>query len=428
MSSYKAWVEEAIRSGKKLDIAEEKSITPLESEVLRLGVRQVLYLAKTKELNVGTLLCSLFDLIVSAMYYRKIGNTGWWYCRDEEPRFFYHYTNCCPRHAIKNQFVFNKSGKLDSASIGTTSAKVLRLLIKEVLNIKNPRLKVYKGSEPIDIIILDEESKKIFLGEIKASPLMTLPLSIKADEQFDYTDSERIIYEHKSAEASTLLGKEIELFIPQISNGEWKSKYYTLGKIENPSDKLWSLRGLIELLKDEEFLYEYYLFWLNTFDTYYPKRQNGTFWLTNGCGQPNPRPSDWPKKDSSFESISDSKTSVGMDRTDDIKKGFYQIIKLGRDSRIITNKDMETKEKGEYSVSVGIVSNIHAARHFHEYIESIKELVWTIDKTTIAQNVKDLDQNLGVFRLFDGLISFSKPLIFDEWLQEIFQFVVKKDA
>lgn len=55
-----------------------------------------------------------------------------------------------------------------------------------------------------------------------------------------------------------------------------------------------------------------------------------TYWFTNSCGQPIPRPDTWPHRaGTGYESVSDSKTSVGIDRTDDIKKGTYQILKLG---------------------------------------------------------------------------------------------------
>ncbi len=52
------------------------------------------------------------------------------------------------------------------------------------------------------------------------------------------------------------------------------------------------------------------------------------YYLANASGSPPKIAKDrdgWPKK----ESISDSKTSAGMDRTDDIKKGIYQSLKIG---------------------------------------------------------------------------------------------------
>ena len=41
--------------------------------------------------------------------------------------------------------------------------------------------------------------------------------------------------------------------------------------------------------------------------------------------QPRPRPSHWRKRRNGqgVETVSDGKTSVGMDRTDDIKKSIY---------------------------------------------------------------------------------------------------------
>jgi hypothetical protein len=78
----------------------------------------------------------------------------------------------------------------------------------------------------------------------------------------------------------------------------------------------------------------------------------------------------WPRK----ESISDSKTSAGLDRTDDIKKGVYQTFKISVE---LNNK---LKEK---NIRTAIISNLPAYRHYKEYIKPFIDIckISTIDPT-----------------------------------------------
>ena len=109
--------------------------------------------------------------------------------------------------------------------------------------------------------------------------------------------------------------------------------------------------------------------------------------------------------------MSDSKTSVGMDRTDDIKKGIYQVLKLGSVSKPHDSK---------WDCKVGLISNIHAARHFDAYLESLRDIVWTLDTTGKAKRISDLPAEQELFNLFDGIIALTVTLSRDEWIDSLF--------
>src|SRR5690606_25346272 len=146
-------------------------------------------------------------------------------------------------------------------------------------------------------------------------------------------------------------------------------------------DFFWAFRGIISLIKgNDEFFRIYSAYWNASLKSYHPKLNKDIFWLTNACGTPSPIPTGWQKRrvGSGYESVSDSKTSVGMDRTDDIKKGIYQVLKLGSEGKP-TSKNWDYK--------VGIVSNIHPARHFDDYLQSLKDIVWTNDESGRAKQV-----------------------------------------
>jgi hypothetical protein len=111
-------------------------------------------------------------------------------------------------------------------------------------------------------------------------------------------------------------------------------------------------------------------------------------------------------------SVSDSKTSVGMDRTDDLKKATYQVLKIGA----------EGKPAQAYSFKVGVVSNIDAIRHFDEYLGSLKDIIWTQDKTGRMTKAGDLPPDTDLFNLFDGIVSLTDTAARDDWVSAVFDF------
>lgn len=102
-----------------------------------------------------------------------------------------------------------------------------------------------------------------------------------------------------------------------------------------------------------------------------------------------------------------------MDRTDDIKKGIYQVLKVGADGKPFSKN---------YDLSVGILSNVDAARHFDEYLQNIQNVVWTLDLSGTAKKIGDLPLEQDVFNLFDGIITFTKNISRNDWLKSIFKF------
>jgi hypothetical protein len=100
-----------------------------------------------------------------------------------------------------------------------------------------------------------------------------------------------------------------------------------------------------------------------------------------------------------------------MDRTDDIKKATYQVLKLGA----------EGKPAADYDYKVGIVSNINAVRHFDEYLNALKDIVWTREETGEISKVGDLDPETELFNLFDGIVTLTSTLARDKWVKRVFR-------
>lgn len=360
----------------------------------------------------GLALAAFYDLAIAAAYYSCITNSGWIYCRnDGNPKLVLPFVNCCPIHAINGQFVFHKSSKPTSAIIGTATSRVLLLFFQSIFNKTGKKLKVYNASEPADAIILDNANHNAFFAEIKASPLLTMAIAMGCNEITDTDErGNQVSVEHCSTKNTNLFGSDLFVMLPKEAEaGKWKFTYYPLGKKANKEDVFFSYSGISSLLDDVDFINDYLSYWKTSFNLYCQKdNRSNIFWFTNACGKPAPLPDDW---EGGTTCISDAKTSVGMDRTDDIKKGIYQVLKLGSEGKHVHSK---------WNYKVGIISNIHPARHFTEYIKPIKDLIWT---TATEKNIKfaaDLPKDTPLYNLFDGILTFTESYIRDSWLQTDF--------
>ena len=116
------------------------------------------------------------------------------------------------------------------------------------------------------------------------------------------------------------------------------------------------------------------------------------YYLANASGNPPILAKErdrWPKG----QTISDSKTSAGMDRTDDIKKGMYQTLKLGS----VFHKHPEIK--------TAIVSNLPAYRHADEYVKPILSMLWGHDRDIETDFNIEFIQTSRMRRVVDYLIT-----------------------
>ncbi|MDB9403924.1 hypothetical protein PN472_19340 [Microcystis aeruginosa CS-1036] len=411
------WIEDLLNKSKSNTEKEEKEHNnPLESKLITNLIDECYKIHKGDTLiPLGKLLASTFDLLISANYYSYVGHKGWYYCPTPTPSLYYHFTNCCPRHALGNIFYFHPASKPESGIIGKSTSRLLRAFLNVLLKKRGRSERILKGAEPVDVVIVNEEKNCLLFGEIKASPLLTLPLQMACDKLTD--DGGKEITEHDgNLTINTIFNQQINLFVPKLVEGSWCESQYPFGNREDLSDKYWGYPSVIELLaKDASFLKNYYSFWNEALNKYHPKLTNSIYWLTNACGSPSPRTDWWPKSKggdgAGFESVSDSKTSVGVDRTDDIKKGIYQVLKLGSEGKPVASK---------WKFKVGIISNIHAARHFEEYLESLKNLIWTHETTGKAHKAGDLNPEHPLYNLFDGIIALTESHFRDEWLKEVF--------
>ena len=190
------------------------------------------------------------------------------------------------------------------------------------------------------------------LAEVKSAPLLTFPFIFSVNESCLNGQHEKI-----TITTSQLKQSESAIYLHNDNIIE-------LGKV---SDDLWPFKPLVDFITDEkniDFINLIVGDWLQAKEAYKTKdRNNKMYYLANASGKPPivARERDgWPSK----ESISDSKTSAGMDRTDDIKKGIYQSLKIGT----------QVKEDSQYKTA--IISNLPAYRHGDNYVAPFVDMYW----------------------------------------------------
>ncbi len=366
------------------------------------------YARNDKGTSIGEALAAVFDLLVSGIYYESVSNRGWTYCDGNQHLMFYPYTNVCPRCIAKGKFVFSRANKPVSAKIGQATTDLLCAFYQTLFDrIPSKHMDVVRGKEPIDLIVHDTDKDKYLLAEVKAAPLLTLPLAVRCDRITENVNGEiKESAAHSPIDNPLLCDTEISLYIPAY--GRKKERLFPLPVEKGGKAKF--LASVVQLLRENKTFYkEYVSFWKTALHAYTQKdRALSLYWLTNACGTPNPVPQGWPRRSGyGFEAVSDAKTSAGMDRTDDIKKAIYQVLKVGVEFR------------SKYAdVRTAIVSNLPAIRHFDEYLLPLKDIVWAVSHKQHLKRIADLPADTPVYNLFDGIISLTCSEVRDEWVRE----------
>ncbi|MCA1992613.1 MAG: hypothetical protein LDL41_11365 [Coleofasciculus sp. S288] len=258
---------------------------------------------------------------------------------------------------------------------------------------------------------------------MKAAPLTTLPLAVPVEVQTELGDEgEPVPCKHSVADNSFLASSNLHILLPKLQDTAWEYQLISLGVRGSSDSSTWAYDQIGRVFGNDNQLFNcYFQFWTVAYSAYNKTaRRRETlpepvYWLTNACGQPIPRPLDWPIRTSEkgYESVSDSKSSVGMDRTDDIKKGIYQVLKIAAAGK---------PRQRQFKVKTALLSNIHAVRHYNDYLLEIQDIVWTLDETGKAQKAADLPPDQDIYNLFDGIITFSHSYVRDEWIERNFQF------
>ncbi len=349
--------------------------------------------------QIGEAMAALFDLCVSLEYAKMVADTGWVYCpppsEQENPLLFYTYVRACPRCALSGRKVLlEQSHKPRSDTIGRIAAKTIGGLLNALVKRIGNQWQLYQvGRQILDVDMLIAANESIALCEVKASPLIAFPLIMRLPrrlQQRRQNDELQNISEH----VSTTLPADDELFlyVPDST-----VRCLSLGK---RSDNGFPIRNFCQShARDKDTLRGIIQFWQRLYHAYRHKwKQKGDDslrWLTFGCGG----------------RVDDSKNLPGLDRTDDIKKGVYQVLKLG---------EHFAKQCAKKAVRVVLSGNIHAARHHTDYLSGLEEVIWTYEQHLIDMEDPDWRKVrvADLVRLYDAVFTFTQPHFRDRTMSE----------
>jgi len=204
------WVKGAIEKAREL------VMSPYEDELSSTLIQSAFDYAESGYCSSNMALAAAFDLFVTAQYYSNLTHKGWHYCPIGEPALFFPFTNVCPRCALNGSFHFEMANKPGSGSIGQATSRLLSVFLTQLFARMGRDFRVYRGFEPIDMLIYDEHKNVVLLAEIKAAPLATLPLVIPSDEMTESVNGEEPIpvSSHSPSDNPFLTSSELFLFLP----------------------------------------------------------------------------------------------------------------------------------------------------------------------------------------------------------------------
>jgi hypothetical protein len=331
----------------------------------------------------------LFDVVMSMAYTDAAAGLekAIEYCDNTPEDYNAHvgFINLCSPCYENNSWQYQKAVKPQSGALGKLSSELILKFIQHFSD-NFESVVAIGGGNSADALIIHKSGIKIF-AEVKSAPLITYPLLIKID-QFDSAK-----HHHKvTITSSQLKTCDSALYL-------YDKNVIPLGKMGAEN---WPFKPFVDYMVDDKNarnVEKYYQTWLLAKESYITKNKNNKiYYLTNACGAP-PKEAksnhNWPRE----QVISDSKTSAGMDRTDDIKKGIYQTLKIG-----ITHHD-------EKNYKTAIISNLPAYRHSVDYVTPFIPMLWGLEKDLKEFNNKQVIFKEDLRYAFDYIITLENPLL-----------------
>jgi len=356
---------------------------------------------------------AIFDLICNVEYlHGRMVNDNWMYCnrnRDDTGGIYAYYTflKQCPKCCLDRGLEGGRRGitgarhKPGSHHIGEITTTAVMLLLKLI---------VASASEsPLKLAMIDNQSHDVdavayrddllVLFEIKASPLVTFPVRAQLDNSLTKSkEGEVREYDQHELVSIDYEKYKLDLYVPSTD-------------IEVPlSDEMseeWPYESVVDWISAPENLVRYVSSWLEIHNAYcIPKtermgRDKVLGYLTNGWG----------------DKIDSNKTKPGLGRTDDIKKGTYQLLKYGAYYR---------DGSPNLPVRSSLVSNLDPTFMYDKYIKKLINVMWSReyqiegiedDSTDTAKVSKS-----SLYYLYDSVLAFNEPVVNDKELKDHFSF------
>ncbi len=354
---------------------------------------------------------ALFDLVCNAEYiHGRVTNRNWIYCNrhrlpvgDEAhaPYAYFSFLKQCPMCCQDRGLDKRLTGaqhKPSSHHIGeiTTTAIAYFLALMGASNERPMSVgTISKQSHDVDAMAWRDDLLVLF--EIKASPLVTYPLRTALEHPYleEGEDGPIELSQHKLIDVD-FQARELSLFLANSGVD------IPLGK---PVGANWPYTPLTEYVARPDGLLDYLEAWSEIFQGYsVPKvrrlgREVALGYLANGWG----------------DEIDSNKTKAGLGRTDDIKKGTYQLLKFGayyRDGSPIL------------PIRGALVANLDPVFMFDAYMGKLADARWAPAakfRPSEVEGVTEINE-ADLYYIYDTVIAFNRPIYNDPLSRALFNF------
>ena len=370
---------------------------------------------KSQPYRLNLVFAAIFDLVCNIEYlHNRVASTKWIYCHRDRNDLssisvgYYSFLKQCPQCCLDlglDTRIAGAQHKPSSHHIGEITTVVTALLLQVVAYAAPKPLRVAtvaKQSHDIDAVAFREDL--LVLLEIKASPMVTFPLRAVLPRPFT-RDTEGTLLEIDQHELITLdfSAYPLSLYLPHT--GISIPLPYT-------ASSSWPYDPVEAWVSTPDNFLAFLSSWLQIYNAYKtPKtsrrgRDIVLAYLANGWG----------------DEIDSNKTKPGLGRTDDIKKGTYQLLKFGAYYRA---------ESPDLPIRSALVANLDPVFMFEEYIAKLLDVRWS--KEQHFRKVKDapgyrIISEEALFYLYEAILAFNRPIINDAILSECFDFARTDDA
>jgi len=383
-------------------------------------------LSKIRDENrLSTTFAALFDLICNAEYlHGRIVNDNWLYCRqdrfdpDSTPYAYYCFLKQCPRCSLDHGLEGGRRGltgarknhKPTSHHIGEITTTAVMMFMDILGRGSGEQLTlatISNQSHDVDSVAFNDDLLVLF--EIKASPMVTFPVRAELNQPMRRQTDEGDVKEYEQHEIIDLdyPQYDLDLYLPHRDMGI---------PLDEPGADSWPYDSIAEWLQDEENFLTFLSAWAEIFNAYSIPKTEREGWqeqlgyLTNGWG----------------DKIDSNKTKPGLCRTDDIKKGTYQMLKYGAYYR---------DGSPNLEVRSSLLANMDPVFMRGEYLDKLIDVRWAREQAFTEQTNDDGDasgkyviEDDGLYYLYDSLFAFNRPIINDDLLRDVFSFEQTDEA
>lgn len=347
------------------------------------------------------LLAALFDLACNVEYvHGRLVNSKWIYCRRHDasrPTAYYSFLKQCPMCCLDQGLEKRLAGaqhKPSSHHIGEITTTAMAMLLKLVISASPNPLSVAvitKQSHDVDAVAFRENL--FLLLEVKASPMVSFPVGMDLPEPL-FTEAED---GRKEFRQHSLLDVPVDYEKLFLCLPHRRVRF----PLPRGNDANWPYQAAATCFGETGNLLEYFSAWLELFHAYsVPKTKRNErdavlAYLVNGWG----------------DEIDSNKTKPGLGRTDDIKKGTYQLLKFGA---------YYADDSANLPVRGALVTNLDPLFMRGDYFEKLADIRWGKNRSFVQDGTEWRIADRHLHYLYNAVLAFNEPVINDPLLAGVF--------